>query len=182
MVPATQPVAGACAPQSDGGRLDWSEPLPSGTWELIDVEYGADGCYGLDLGVRNVKDEIIDSTRWYLCAPLSRLGIEPGRLVTISRLAQGTSGDGGVLLGTADDDAESEQPRVELQAYRGANFPAFHGLLVASVPEFECGYVVGETCGTVTRAASVTAGGGSFPVVDLVPGDRQTLEARAEPR
>lgn len=180
--PAAPPVEGACAPQSDGGRIDWSEPLPEGTFELLAVERGADGCYALDLGIRNPVDEIIKSDRWYLCAPLSHLAIEPGRQVTVSSLAQGTSGEGGVMLTTADEDPEAALPFVQLQAYRGTGFPSFHGLQVAAVPDFECGYAVGETCGTVTRATSVTAGGGAFEVVQLQPGERQTLvgDDRAE--
>ncbi|MEM9463418.1 MAG: hypothetical protein AAGF11_55260 [Myxococcota bacterium] len=173
--PAAPPVEGACAPQSDVGRLEWSEPLPQGSFELLAVERGADGCYALDLGIRNPVDEIIKSERWYLCAPLSHLGIEPGRQVSVTTLAQGTGGEGGVMLSTIDEGSDLSQPLVQLQAYRGTSFPAFHGLQVAAVPDFECGYVVGEACGTVTRATSVTAGGGEFEVVELQAGERQTL-------
>ena len=57
---------------------------------------------------------------------------------------------------------------------RGSVFPSFRGVQVAAVPEFECGYEVGESCGTVTRATWVTAGGGDFDVFELAPGEVTT--------
>ncbi|MCA9707220.1 MAG: hypothetical protein KDK70_15310 [Myxococcales bacterium] len=173
--PATPPEVGACAPQSDAGRLYWSEPVPSGAWEVVAIESGADGCYALDLGISNPVGETVQSNRWYICAPLSHLGLEPGRLVDISPLAQGTGDGGGVLVSTAEETSDSGLPLVQLQAYRGTSFPAFHGLQVAAVPAFNCGYAVAPTCGTITRGTSVTAGGDAFGVVALQPGERQTL-------
>jgi len=171
--PATPPVDGACAPQSDASRLEWSE-VPLGTWELVAVDRGADGCFALDLGVRDVDGELFDESRWYFCAPLTALELDPGRLVQVSNIPGSGIGDGGVKITTADDEAEG-LPLVEIWAFRGETFPQFRGLSVAAIPEFECGFVVGERCGTVTRSTSVTAGGGSYGVVELEPGASQTL-------
>jgi len=181
LVPAaTPPVVGACAPQSDAGRLYWSEPLPTGNWELDTIDRGADGCYAMDLVIRNPVDEILDEARWYLCAPLSHLGFEPGRRIRIESLGAGFGGGSGVLVTTVDGTEQSPVPEreptlVELQAFRGSTFPAFRGLQVAAVPEFDCGHAVAETCGTVTRATTVSAGGGAFEVTQMQHGDVQTL-------
>jgi hypothetical protein len=164
---AAPPVAGACAPQSDGGRITWSEP-PSGSWELLSSARGYDGCYALDLGRRGADDAIVRQERWYLCAPLPDLTIAAGRMVEAIQLSEGS-----VLLRTVDELAD--QPVVEVQASRGDRFPAFHGVQVAAVPEFECGYAVGLACGTVTRATSVTAGGDTFGVFQLAPGELRSL-------
>jgi hypothetical protein len=180
---AAPPIAGACAPQSDGGRIEWSEPLPEGTWELVAITRGADGCFALDLGIRDDADQIIEQNRWYLCAPLAELSLEPGRIVGVASLGGGTSGEGGVVLYTDDAGPEPVDPTlppmIELQAYRGTVFPQFHELQVAAVPEFDCGYVVGPECGTITRATSVTVGGGAFGALDLAPGERETVTDEA---
>lgn len=169
------PVAGACAPQSDAGRIEWSEPMPVGTYELLEIERGADGCFALDLGSRDIDGQVIDQDRWYLCVPLSDLGLVPGRRVRLRPTVNGTNDVGGVLLSTDDDPVEGE-PLVELTAYRGEVFPQTRDINVAAVPEFDCDYVVGDSCGTVTRATAVTAGGGEFGVTELLPGEAQTLE------
>jgi hypothetical protein len=170
--PAAPPIDGTCAPQSDAGRIAWSEPRV-GTWELLASDRGADGCFAVDLGQRDAEDQITQQHRWYLCAPLLELGIEPGRLVQLDSV-----GEGDVMLATVD--ALLDQPTVVLQAYRGEVFPQLLGLQIAAVPEFDCGYVVGEQCGTVTRATSVTAGGGPFGVVELAPGGRETLTGEGD--
>ncbi len=178
--PAAPPVDGACAPQSDATRLEWSEPVPIGTWELLDVDLGADGCFGLDLGTRSLEDEPTVAHRWYLCAPLSDLGIEIGRQVRVEMLSGAGSEPAGVSLSTTGTAGGVDT--VQLTAYRGETFPAFHGLQIAAVPEFECGHVVGERCGTITRATAVTAGGGDFDIVELLPGASQTLQAEDDRR
>lgn len=170
--PAAPPVEGVCAPQSDAGRLEWSDFAPDTTWEVIEIDRGADGCFALDLGTRDADGEVTHGFRWYLCAPLTELSLEPGRQVFLS---QDSLGDAGVRLDTIDDLPGA--PAVSLQAYRGTVFPSFHGLQVAAIPEFDCGYVVGLSCGTVTRATKVSAGGGPFAVIELTPGARQTLAA-----
>lgn len=172
---AAPPVDGSCGPQSDAGRLEWSDwsDSPSGEWELLAVDRGADGCFALELGTRDGDERIDHETRWYLCAPLLELELEPGRLLGLEPIGAGVAGEGGFVLRTID--ARPDLPRVELQAFRGTVFPQFHGLQVAAVPEFDCGYVVGPECGTVTRATSVTVGGGSFGVFDLGPGERETV-------
>lgn len=168
---ATPPVDGACAPQSDAGRIEWSE-ASSRTWELLAAERGFDGCFALDLGIRDDAAELIEQYRWYLCAPLEELPIEPGRMVAMESRAESE-----VVLRTVDELAD--QPRVELQASRGTVFPSLQGVQVAAVPEFDCGYQVAETCGTVTRATSVSAGGGDFEVFELAPGERKTVSDAA---
>ena len=168
--PAVAPTGGACAPQSDATRLEWSDP-PDGVWDVAAIERGADGCFALDLGVRELDGEITNPRRWYMCAPLSSLGIEADRRIRVSRLTAGTFFDG-ISIATEDDPS---LPQVELWATRGEGFPEFHGFNVAAVPDFECGYAVGENCGTVTRATGVTAGGGSFGAVEMEPGESQEL-------
>jgi hypothetical protein len=163
---AAPPVDDACAAQSDTGRIEWSEP-PTGTWELLAVDLGVDGCFSLGLGTRDAEGVVVQETRWYLCTPLSELPFEPGRMVYVSAT------DDEAMLVTVDELVD--QPTVELQASRGTTFSTFYGAQVAAVPEFECGYVVGPSCGTVTRATSVTAGGGSFEVFELGPGERNTI-------
>lgn len=168
---AAPPVEGACAPQSDAGRIEWSDP-PSGAFELLALDRGPDGCFGFDLGIRDVEDQITEQHRWYLCAPLAELPFTPGRLVTVE-----TNSEGLVLLSTVDQLVD--QPVIELQAARGSVFPEFRGVQIAAVPEFECEHQVAETCGTVTRATSVTAGGGEFEVFELAPGERATSTSEA---
>ncbi|MEM7159670.1 MAG: hypothetical protein AAF799_42915 [Myxococcota bacterium] len=169
--PATAPAGGACAPQSDAARLEWSDP-PVGTWDVAAVERGADGCFALDLGVRELDGEITNPRRWYMCAPLSTLGIEADRRIRVSLLTAGGFFDG---ISIVSEDGDPTLPQIEMWAVRGEGFPEFHGLNVAAVPEFECGHAVAESCGTVTRATAVTAGGGSFGAVQLNPGESQDL-------
>lgn len=164
---ATPPADGTCAPQSDAGRIEWSDPSTR-TWEVLAVERGFDGCFALDLGMRDEADAIVETFRWYLCAPLDELPLEPGRMVGMESRAEDE-----VVLRTVDELAD--QPRVEIQASRGTVFPTLQGVQVAAVPEFDCGYQLAETCGTVTRATSVTAGGGDFEVFELGPGERKTV-------
>jgi len=149
------------------------------------VDRGADGCFALDLVIRNPLDEVLDDARWYVCVPMSTLGLAPGRRVRVETLGGTELSTGGVMLRTADGTEEHPVPEgepavVELQAYRGSLFPIFHGLQVAAVPSFDCAYGVAETCGTVTRATSVTAGGGDFDVVEMQYGDRTTLTGANE--
>ena len=164
---AAPPVDGACAPQSDAGRIEWSEP-PSGSFEVLAVDLGFDGCFAIDLGTHDAEGQAVRQDRWYLCAPLTELPIEPGRVVEVS-----SAGESEVVLRTVD--AVADQPGIALQASRGTVFPQFEGVQVAAVPEFDCGYQVTESCGTVTRATSVTAGGGSFDVFELGPGELETV-------
>jgi hypothetical protein len=168
---AAPPVEGACAPQSDAGRIEWSDP-PLGDFELLALDRGPDGCFGFDLGIREVDGEILVQHRWYLCAPLTELPFTPGRLVAVEVRSEGE-----VLIATVDELVD--QPAIELQASRGSTFPGFRGVQVAAVPEFDCGHHVAETCGTVTRATSVTAGGGEFEVFELAPGERTTTTSEA---
>ncbi|MCA9650035.1 MAG: hypothetical protein KC501_09010 [Myxococcales bacterium] len=178
LVPAAAPpAAGACAPQSDAGRLEWST-VPVGSWELVELDRGADGCFAVDLGTRDVEGNLQASERWYLCAPLSELGLVPGQRVSLSALGSNDDDESGVTL-QSDDDPADGLPRVELTAYRGEVFPSTRGVNVAAVPEFDCGYVVGERCGTVTRSTAVTAGGGEFGVAELLPGEARTLPGDA---
>jgi hypothetical protein len=163
---AAPPVEGACAPQSDAGRLEWSE-APSGNLEVLAIDLGLDGCFAFDLGARDEAGTVVREDRWYLCAPLSALPLEPGREVQIT-----SSGESQIQLRTVDGLAD--QPQVELQASRGEVFPEFFGVQVAAVPEFDCEFAVGPLCGTVTRATRVTAGGGSFEVFELASGEVAT--------
>jgi hypothetical protein len=168
---ASPPVEGACAPQSDAGRIEWSN-APLGNFELLALDRGPDGCFGFDLGIREVDDQILVQHRWYLCAPLTELPFTAGRLVAVE-----TNSDGLVIVSTVD--GLLDQPAIELQAARGSVFPEFRGVQVAAVPDFDCGHQVAETCGTVTRATSVTAGGGEFEVFELAPGERATSTSEA---
>lgn len=172
--PAGPPVEGACAPQGDSGRIEWSDP-PTGSWELVQIDRGADGCFALDLGGRDIDGELVVQERWYLCVPLADLSLDPGRSVRINNVPGLSIDEGGVALVTDDDPIDGRE-LVEMVAFRGEVFPERRGINVAAVPEFECGYVVGGDCGTITRATSVTAGGGGFGIVELQPGELRTLE------
>src|SRR5690606_33941187 len=104
LVPAAAPpVDGACAPQSDAGRLEWSSFTHGTHWEVLAVDRGPDGCFALDLGTRDPNGELTQDFRWYLCAPLADLALEPGRLVRLSELGAGLSGLGGILVQTVDE-------------------------------------------------------------------------------
>lgn len=74
-------------PDATGGG-DWSEPLLLGTFELVAVERGADGCFLLDLVVADSGSP----RRTYVCAPLGGLPFEPGERLRIARLERGAGG------------------------------------------------------------------------------------------
>lgn len=171
--PATEPVGGSCAPQGDASRLEWS-PIPAGDWHVVDIDRGADGCFAVDLGTTNNEEELVAQDRWYLCAPLDDLGLAPGRQITISMLAGVNNSDGGVDVTTID--ADPELPTVTVRAFRGNLFPEFQGLSVSPVPDFDCAYAVASSCGTITRATSVTAGGPSYGTGQVFPGENRQFE------
>ena len=168
---AAPPAGGACAPQSDAGRIEWSN-APIGAFELLALDRGPDGCFGFDLGIREIDDQVLEQHRWYLCAPFTELPFTPGRLVAVESNSEDL-----VWISTVDELVD--QPTIVLQASRGSVFPEFRGVKVAAVPEFDCGHQVAETCGTVTRATSVTASGGEFEVFELAPGELEATTSEA---
>lgn len=167
-VPVTEPpTEGACAPQSDATRLDWSTVPAGALWTVTAVTEGLDGCWGVDLGSLGAEPDS-GGERWHVCAPLTDFPFVPGDGVEIEAASGGDDWEGLVVsLYTPGDAAE---PATELHLTRGASVPQIRGLEFAVVPDFGCGFAPDDVCGTVARAASVTVGGGVYNAATLEPG------------
>jgi hypothetical protein len=166
---AEPPLAGTCAPQPDGARLDWSEPVPTGEWTLAAAALGFDGCWALDLSNGGAAE------RFYVCAPIEALPFGEGDIVRVeSRLDGDTTGGGfsGVVLERiGQDELGTREVTAQLQLTRGGFVPQIGDLQFAPVPEFECGFVTEPSCGTAARASSLTVGGAGWTAATLRPGE-----------
>lgn len=167
---AEPPPADTCAPQLDGDRLDWSAPPPLGEHTVVAVDLGFDGCWGIDLSGSSWEG------RWYVCAPIDALPFAEGDVVRVEPQLDSGAGDPAAAtsvvverLGT--DELEGLGVTAALQLTRGASVPQIRGLRFAPVPDFECGFVVETTCGTVGRASSLTVGGAGWTSGTLRPGE-----------
>jgi hypothetical protein len=164
---AEPPLTGTCAPQPDGERLAWSEPVPVGEWTVAAMELGFDGCWSIDLSGAG-------SERWYVCAPIDELPFATDDTVRIEPRLDGAAGDGfaGVLVERIGvSELEATEVTAQLYLTRGAVVPAMGDLQFAAVPEFECGFVTETSCGTAARASSLTVGGPGWSAGTLRPGE-----------
>lgn len=171
---AEPPQDGVCSPQSDGDRLDWSEPVPAGQWEISGLERGFDGCWAFDLASLGALNQT--TNRWYMCAPVDELPFAIGDAVKISPRFDGSSTENSDFSGVVIErftpaDLEEEVVGTQLQATRGAIVPQIQGMLFAQVPDFECGFSAEPVCGTAARSASLTVGSGGWDAATLRPGD-----------
>ncbi|MEM6293759.1 MAG: hypothetical protein AAGA54_20965 [Myxococcota bacterium] len=132
----------ACAPTSDGRRLEWSTPLPAGG-TLAEATWGPDGCGAIRFAE---PSQDLPGQPWYLCVSEDAWPFEVGDAVEVSERFQ--SGTEGLSL----FDAEHGRG---LEVTRGSDTPSFPGLSVAFELDQGCGLDVDATCGTVTRVGSI---------------------------
>ncbi len=140
----SEPSNPVCTFPADADRLEWSTPVPLGTFELVAVDFGADGCIELELPAQR---------RWYLCVPAELFSFAPGDTVEISDLPT----TGTAIAGTWDAvavrrlDPGTGQPtadEAELWAIRGSGLPVMWGT----------GAMFTSACPSVTEPVCATAG------------------------
>ncbi len=153
-----------CSPQDDGLRVDWGDAVPQGSFELVGLTAGVDGCTAIDLGL--VDDESSITRRMYLCTPPLNLPFTVGDEVAV-RMEYGVQSESVVIERT-------ELPSKRLVVSRGASAPVVSGLQIALVPLYGCELEV-DDCGTAARAASLTIGGGNYPTAQTAIGGAPTV-------
>ncbi len=173
---STPPEYGpGCEPQSDGDRLDWSDPVPTGLRRIEAAEIGPDGCVSLDLASES-QVETGESDRWYLCLPTELWGPNPGSWIFIER----ETGSFGTLSGDFETislelrDGSGEpllQDKVKMVVSRGRGAPELGGLNLVVRENSGCEPTVDEACGTLGRGAYVQAWADVGSTHDLHPGD-----------
>ena len=164
---ALPPTGGACAPQSEGDRIAWSD-IPTGLSRLASIDPGVDGCAELELMHPDADPELGDSQQWYLCVPPELLVFEAGDLVSVESIDTGAS--------TGLRIAAQEGALQELWVYTGGLAPATKGVTFAPVPDYGCDLRADLECGTIARSAVIFAGGGNFTTSEVAAGETKTLE------
>lgn len=164
---ALPPTGGACAPQSEGDRIAWSD-IPEGLSRLGAIDPGVDGCAELTLLHPEADPEVDTGQQWYLCVPPELLPFEAGDLVSIESIDTGAS--------TGLRIAAQEGALEELWIYVGGLAPATKGVTFAPVPDYGCELRADIECGTIARSAVIFAGGGNFTTSEVAAGQTRTLE------
>lgn len=165
VVTALPPTAGACAPQSEGDRVAWSD-VPVGLHQLAGFDAGVDGCMDLQLIGPGQDIETAQPDSWYLCVPEALFPFEPGQEISIETIDTGAS-DGVRVAGQINNLAE-------LWVYAGGLAPATKGVTFAPVPDYGCDLRAEAECGTVSRSSVIVAGGGNFSAAEISAGEAPT--------
>ncbi len=167
---------GVCTPTGPETRLAWGS-IPTGQWRLGEVDEGLDGCVQLSLRT-GFEDDLEQPGRpWELCLPPGMFPFSQGDTVEFS---EGTSVHGETVelvsvdptTGAVDDDGPA------LIAATAATGTTLFGVQPLLDPTFDCAPVAEETCGTVSRVASVSIVGGGYESVGLDTGG--TVTTRSE--
>ncbi len=167
-----------CTPQSDGRRLDWSVPVPTGGGRVVEAEFGPDGCFSIRLqGAEEMPQP------WFLCVSEDAWPFELGDELQIETLYD--SGLEGIALTGAGFE---QREGARLVVSRGTELPP-HPTLTYQSLEFapDCGLDVHEGCATVTRALALQVSNGtevvelgtSTAVAELLDGDERALRIEA---
>lgn len=154
-----------CAPQPDGTRLAWSEPVPWGRYELLSLEPGADGCWALQLHADGLGDET-----WFLCVPTETMVLQAGDVIDIALPSLEAALPGsfqGIEIAVVDE-AEPPVGR-RLLVSTGESVPRVPGLELALVPHFECDPEVQPVCGTVARPLHLSVAAEGLGAAALTP-------------
>lgn len=148
-----QPRAAECAPQLDGGRLAWSEPVPWGRARITDLVMGPDGCWALHLQ----PAEELPATQWFLCIPEPTMVLRVGDEIEIA-LPEADAAVAGSFDAVAIDVIDPSSPAERgLVASMGGGAPRIADVELALVPDYGCDPEVQPACGTVARPAHVSA-------------------------
>ena len=158
------PISGECAPQADGERLAWSG-INTGTWTLLGVDLGLDGCWALDLSRGGNED------RMYLCAPMTELPFAVGDQLEITSDLLGEAFGEPTSLDIRKTDELTGTLLAQVQLVRSAQLGDVDALTFGLVPDFSCDYAAEPVCGTVARAASLTVHADDYGSARLRPGD-----------
>jgi hypothetical protein len=116
--------------------------VPVGTHELLDVSYGLDGCFGLQLA---------DAPTWYVCMPDTVMPFVVGDVLDLQ-----VPGQHIVVRAEATEDLPARS--LWLLTGRAVEQP-IDGLDVdlAAIPLFDCDLQPHAACGTVTRNVKIGA-------------------------
>ncbi len=158
------PISGECGPQADGERLAWSG-IATGTWTLLAMDLGLDGCWALDLSRGGNED------RMYLCAPMGQLPFAVGDQLEIDSDLVGEAQGEPTSVDVRHYDATSGALLGRVQLVRSAQLGDIDELTFGVVPDFSCDYAAEPVCGTVARAASLTVYADAYGSAQLRPGD-----------
>jgi len=162
-VPTESPAEPPCRIPDSASGVDWSEPAVLGTYDLVAVERGADGCFLLDLTVADSGSP----RRAYLCAPVEALPFAPAERLTIARLDRGASG----AVAGPFEGLELTGATARLRIGRGADVVPFGVEASAELTPIEgCGTTL-DACGDWLVPISATLRGvEGEPVATLEPG------------
>lgn len=166
--------APGCEPQSDGDRVDWSAPVPTGLRRIEAAEIGPDGCVSMDLASQ-AQIDLGDSDRWYACLPTDLWGPNVGSWIEVTTVSGSQGAAPGayeaVRLELRGDDGEAlAQDKVSMLLSRGQGVPELGGLNVVVRGYSACEMGVDEACGTLSRNAYVQAWAPGSPEVSLDAG------------
>jgi hypothetical protein len=150
---------GECAAQDDAYRVDWGDAIPQGTFRIVSMSYGVDGCTALELAYP--MDESGSTQRTYLCTPPLDLPFAAGDEIAI-RMEYGVESESVVV-------EQTQAPVRRLVVSRGGSAPIVSGLQIAVAPLYGCDYSV-DACGTVAQSSAVTLGGGNYPTAQVMFG------------
>jgi hypothetical protein len=169
-----EPSEGCALPEPER-RLAWSEPVPTGTWQLSDARQGVDDCVALDL---SRGGEGVDQ-RWYVCLPAEVFPFEVGDELVIEDVS-GTSGAApgafeGVRLSRATEDVVDGDPALELTVSRGTGMPELYGILAGYRPQTECQGTI-DVCGTYSRAGILRIEADRDVALEGAPGDTLVVD------
>jgi hypothetical protein len=168
-----EPAEARCMPPSDASRLDWST-APVGSWTLVSVEAGIDGCLELTLESGDPLEPGLQTERWYLCVPSTLFVFEPGDELEVERMIEGSNGwvDAVRLRElVVDRDHSDEVVRRELVVARGTGLPVLFGLDVSLHADLDCPWVAQPNCGTVTRQGTIAVASPDTATVWLRAGE-----------
>jgi hypothetical protein len=164
-----------CEPQSDGDRVDWSAPVPTGLRRIEAAEVGPDGCVSMDLATQ-AQIDVGESDRWYACIPTELWGPDVGSWIDISNV----SGSQGAVWGDYEavrlelrdaDGLPPAQDKISMVLSKGQGAPDLAGLNLVVRSHSTCELGIDEACGTLTRNGFVQAWAPGSPEISLEPGD-----------
>jgi hypothetical protein len=162
----TTPTA-ECAPQADGRRLAWSEPVPWGRARLEAIDAGADGCWALRLST-----ESLGATDWFLCIPEATMVLQPGDELDIALPEEDGLLPGpfdGMTITVVEALAGPDALPRHIVVSAGEGAPRIDGIELALVPDYDCDPEVQPACGTVARPAHVSVSAAGMGAVSLTP-------------
>jgi hypothetical protein len=144
--------------------------VPYGTWSLVAIEAGLDGCTGLALAAPGTD---IESMRFYVCTPELELPFAVGDAIAIELPPDAV--EGLAIRAVEIDTGTPLVPVRELVVSRGTTPARVADLDSTFVAKFDCPLTV-DACGTVAQAGVLVLGGPGWPTAEIGAGETVVLE------